>query len=61
LAASPGEAGRAPTNKPLDDPEDAQHRANLDLMFGAQLFSGRAESEYSRLSDVYFAQVQWFF
>jgi hypothetical protein len=36
-------------------------RANLDLMVGAQLFSGHAGSEYSRLSDVYFAQLQWFF
>jgi hypothetical protein len=34
---------------------------NLDLTLGVQLFSGSAGSEYSRLEDVYYAQLQWFF
>ena len=36
-------------------------RANIDVTAGAQLFGGSAGSEYARLSDVYFAQLQWFF
>jgi hypothetical protein len=28
---------------------------------GVQLFSGSAGSEYSRLKDVYYARLQWFF
>ena len=36
-------------------------RANLDFTVGVQLFSGSAGSEYGTLSDVYYAQAQWFF
>ena len=36
-------------------------QANLDLTLGAQLFSGPAGSEYGMLSDVAYAQLQWFF
>jgi hypothetical protein len=36
-------------------------RANLDLTIGVQLFAGGAGTEYERLPDVYYAQVQWFF
>jgi hypothetical protein len=36
-------------------------QANLDLTLGVQLFSGSAGSEYSRLEDVYYAQLQGFF
>lgn len=36
-------------------------RANLDLTLGAQLFGGGPGTEYQRLSDLYFAQLQWFF
>jgi hypothetical protein len=36
-------------------------QANLDLSLGAQLFSGPAGSEYARLHDLYYAQLQWFF
>lgn len=36
-------------------------RADLDLTLGAQLFSGGVGTEYRRLPDVYFAQLQWFF
>jgi hypothetical protein len=36
-------------------------QVNLDLTVGVQLFSGSAGSEYSRLEDVYYAQLQWFF
>jgi hypothetical protein len=36
-------------------------RANAELALGAQLFRGSVQSEYGRLSDVYFGRVQWFF
>ena len=36
-------------------------RQNLEVTFGAQLFAGSAGSEYERLNDAYFAQLQWFF
>jgi hypothetical protein len=36
-------------------------QTNLDLTLGAQWFGGSAGSEYARFSDVYYAQVQWFF
>lgn len=36
-------------------------RANLDLTIGMQLFGGDAGTEHARLSDLYYAQVQWFF
>ena len=36
-------------------------QANLDLTIGTQLFGGSAGSEYARLRDVHFAQLQWFF
>ena len=34
---------------------------NLELAFGAQTFAGPARSEFGRLKDVYYAQVQMFF
>jgi hypothetical protein len=34
---------------------------NLDLSIGAQLFGGSPGSEYARLQDLYYAQLQWFF
>ena len=34
---------------------------NVDLTIGAQLFRGGQGSEYARLNDVYYAQIQWFF
>ena len=36
-------------------------QTSLDLTLAAQLFSGSAGSEYSRLQDAYYAQLQWFF
>jgi hypothetical protein len=36
-------------------------RANLDFTLGVQLFSGAAATEHGVLSDVYYAQLQWFF
>lgn len=36
-------------------------RPNLDLSLGAQFFAGSAGSEYARLNDLYYAQVQGFF
>lgn len=36
-------------------------RPNVDLTAGAQLFAGSTGSEYARLHDVYYAQLQWFF
>ena len=36
-------------------------QTNLDLTLAAQLFGGSAGSEYSRLQDAYYAQLQWFF
>ncbi len=36
-------------------------KTNLDLTLGAQWFGGGAGSEYDRLRDLYFAQLQWFF
>lgn len=36
-------------------------RANLDLSIGAQFFGGAPGSEYARLQDLYYAQLQWFF
>jgi hypothetical protein len=36
-------------------------RANLDLSAGVHLFGGSPGSEYERLSDLYYAQLQWFF
>jgi hypothetical protein len=36
-------------------------QANLDLSLGVQLFGGSQGSEYARLRDLYYAQVQWFF
>lgn len=36
-------------------------QANLELTLGAQLFGGSSGSEYARLRDLYFAQLQWFF
>lgn len=36
-------------------------RTNVDLMVGAQLFRGTQGSEYARLNDAYYAQIQWFF
>ena len=36
-------------------------RANLDFTLGVQIFSGSTGSEYGTLSDVYYAQAQWFF
>lgn len=36
-------------------------RPNVDVTVGAQLFSGSAGSEYARLNNLYFAQLQWFF
>ena len=36
-------------------------RTNVDLTLGAQLFDGSSGSEYARLNNVYFAQLQWFF
>ncbi len=36
-------------------------QTNLDLTLGVQLFGGSAGSEYARLQDVYYGQLQWFF
>lgn len=36
-------------------------QANLDLTLGVQVFSGSIGSEYARLNDLYYGQVQWFF
>jgi hypothetical protein len=36
-------------------------KANLDLTVGIQFFLGSPASEYARLNDVYYAQIQWFF
>jgi hypothetical protein len=36
-------------------------QANLDLSLGVQLFAGSPGSEYARLEDLYYAQLQWFF
>jgi hypothetical protein len=36
-------------------------QANLDLSLGVQFFGGSPGSEYARLPDLYYAQVQWFF
>lgn len=36
-------------------------QANLDLSLGVQLFGGSPGSEYARLQDLYYAQLQWFF
>ncbi|MBF5008683.1 hypothetical protein [Burkholderia pseudomultivorans] len=36
-------------------------RTNLDWKIGAQMFTGRARSEYGHLHNVYYTQVQWFF
>lgn len=36
-------------------------QANMDLTFGVQLFGGSPDSEYARLTDLYYAQFQWFF
>jgi hypothetical protein len=36
-------------------------KTNLDLTLGAQLFGGSQGSEYARLNDMYYAQLQWFF
>jgi hypothetical protein len=36
-------------------------QTNLDLTLGVQLFGGAAGSEYARLEDVYYVQLQWFF
>jgi hypothetical protein len=36
-------------------------QTDLDLTLGAQLFGGSPGSEYARLNDVYYAQLQWFF
>lgn len=36
-------------------------RVNVDLTVGAQLFRGAQGSEYARLNDAYYAQIQWFF
>ena len=36
-------------------------RTNVDLTAGVQLFRGAEGSEYGRLNDVYYAQMQWFF
>jgi hypothetical protein len=36
-------------------------RASLDFTLGVQIFSGSTGSEYGMLSDVYYAQAQWFF
>ncbi len=34
---------------------------DLDLRIGAQLFSGRNNSEFGNLPDIYYTQLQWFF
>jgi hypothetical protein len=36
-------------------------KANLEWAVGAQLFGGRAGSEYGTLKDMLFTQLQWFF
>ena len=36
-------------------------RTNVDLTLGLQLFSGPQGSEYARLNDAYYAQIQWYF
>jgi len=36
-------------------------QANLDLSVGVQFFGGSPGSEYARLNDLYYAQLQWFF
>ncbi|MBE0612162.1 MAG: hypothetical protein IH604_00700 [Burkholderiales bacterium] len=34
---------------------------DVDLTLGAQLFSGGQGSEYARLNDTFYAQIQWYF
>jgi hypothetical protein len=36
-------------------------RTNLDLTLGAQRFRGGGGSEFARLADAWYAQLQWFF
>ena len=36
-------------------------RTNVDLTAGVQVFRGSEGTEYARFSDVYYAQMQWFF
>jgi len=36
-------------------------KTNVDLTVGAQLFRGSQGSEYARLNDAYYAQIQWYF
>lgn len=36
-------------------------RTNLDLTLGAQRFRGGEGSEFARLADAWYAQLQWFF
>lgn len=36
-------------------------QTDLDLTLGVQFFGGSPGSEYARLNDVYYAQLQWFF
>jgi hypothetical protein len=36
-------------------------QSNLDLTLGVQWLQGRADTEYGRLNDTYYAQLQWFF
>jgi hypothetical protein len=36
-------------------------RTNVDFTIGAQFFGGSAGTEYARLNDLYYAQLQWFF
>ena len=36
-------------------------QSNLDLSLGVRFFGGSQGSEYARLQDLYYAQVQWFF
>jgi len=35
--------------------------SNLDLTLGAQFFGGSQGTEYQHFSDLYYAQLQWFF
>lgn len=36
-------------------------RTNVDFTLGAQFFGGSTGTEYARLHDLYYAQLQWFF
>lgn len=36
-------------------------RTNVDWTSGAQLFAGNTPSEYGRLNNLFYTQVQWFF